>query len=270
MEEKKIYGLSNDYVFKKIMRKQELCKKFLNDIFDIQIEQFEYIDKEFVKEQKNKTYGICDIVIKNKKEIIIIEMQNKNNYNIENRSMMYLSKMYTKQWKNKDYKKLKPVTICLILNYPYQEKEIEEYQMLELKLHKKFGNQLKVKIWNTVIESKKEIIKKYKKLLSPKTTKEIEKEKELEEFVREIIEYNMQEEEYERMKEVEIMNFTLEDEILLCQATAYQNGLEEGEKSGKIDTLKETVKNMLAENFSIEMIMKATKLSKNEIQEYQK
>jgi len=72
------------------------------------------------------------------------------------------------------------------------------------------------------------------------------------------------------------MEWTIEDEFKLREMTAHQRGEEKGRMAGKKEGIKEglkegirrTVKNMLSEGFSIETIMKATKLSKQEIEEY--
>jgi len=262
----KFYGFSNDYAFKKIMNKKHLCKQFLNDIFDIELNTFEYVDKESVKENKHFSYGICDIVLKTDNEIIIIEMQNTDNQNIENRAMMYLSKMYVKQWEDNNYEALKPVTICLILNYQYDEQEVTKYQMMEIRLKKKFGNNFNVKIWNTKVESKNKIINKYRQILNPKEEqiKKLKTDQILKYYVKELIEYNMNLEEYQYMKERELMHWTYEDETKLRLLQAKYDGVKEGKLEEKI----ETIKNMLSENFSIDMIMKATKLSKKEIERY--
>jgi len=275
--EQKLYGLSNDYLFKKVFINEQICRRFLKDIFEIEINNFYYSNKEMVKENKDLSYGISDLILKTNNETIIIEMQNSNNHDIENRSMVYLSKLYSEQWNSKDYKLLKPITICLILNYNYKEKELQEYKMLETELYEKFGTNFTVKIWNLKIDSEDNKKKEYVELFNIKKDLEtLRKETKLQEILNLIEEYNMDKDVYQKMKERELMEWTIEDEFKLREMTAHQRGEEKGRMAGKKEGIKEglkegirrTVKNMLSEGFSIETIMKATKLSKQEIEEY--
>lgn len=131
-KEKKFYGLNNDYLFKKIFGQKSYLQQFLKEIFDKKILEIEYLDKELKKENKNLSYGICDFVLKTETGMILLELQNKDLKNIEVRIWMYLFKLYTEHWENKDYQKIKPIEVLLILNYPYQKcKTLKKFQVLE-------------------------------------------------------------------------------------------------------------------------------------------
>ena len=231
----KIYDLKNDYVFKKILKNKPFCKMILKDLFYIQLENFHYGDKEFTKENKEKSYGICDVVVETGKEIIIIEMQNKDYHNIEKRAMLYLSKMYTEQWKTNNYTCLKPVTLCLILNYKYQNQYLLKYQMLEQTWKKQFGN--------TIIKE----IQEYNQINNKK--------------IKEVFIMNWTKEE-----EIGLCTMTAREE---GRIEGEKIGEKIGEKLGEKKALKNTIKNMIKNNFNIETIKIVTGLSEQEIKEYQ-
>lgn len=299
----KYYALNNDYLFKKVMGKEVICREFLKSIFNIELGEFSYGNREFIKENKNLSYGISDIVLHTEKGPVVIELQNRDNHNIETRVMMYLSKLYVEQWKNHNYNGVKPVSLYLILNYPYGN-VFEEYQMLETKIHKQFGNNFYVKIWNLQEKQKEEIKKLYQRLFFIKTNEELEvlrDDTRIQRIVEEIQEYNESEEERQKMKRSEDMYWTDEEIVKFHEVTlrdwwkevGMKEGIEEGLKEGKEEGLKigkeegirvgkeegmrvgkeegkiEMLKNMIAENLDINTIMKITKLSKSEIEKYQ-
>lgn len=124
MKNQIFYNLSNDYLFKSIFNKHEYLEMLLRDFFQLDIADFEYYSPVLPKENKEKANGEADLVLKNKEEIIIVEMQNQKNGSLENRSIVYLSKLYGMQWRKKDrtYQEIKPVTLYWFLNYPYGKK----------------------------------------------------------------------------------------------------------------------------------------------------
>ena len=97
-------------------------------------------------------------------------------------------------------------------------------------------------------------------------------------IVKQITKYNMDEDEYYRMEVAETMFWTYEDELKFQRMEAYEEGEKRGEKRGrkqgekqgeKIGIMK-TVKKMIDENLSLDLITKVTGLSKSEIEKYQK
>ena len=91
---KKYYGLSNDYLFKKVFGRNAYCQQLLNDIFCKQVSSITYLNKEF----KGLSYGICDVLLKTRKSIILLEMQNRNLYHIEARISLYIASIYLEYW----------------------------------------------------------------------------------------------------------------------------------------------------------------------------
>ena len=71
------------------------------------------------------------------------------------------------------------------------------------------------------------------------------------------------------MKKVgEIMFWKYEDEMKFQRMDAYTEGEKKGVKKGERKAKLETAKNLLADGIPLEVIMKATKLSKKQIMEY--
>lgn len=122
---------------------------FFRDAFHETLENITYIDKEMFQENVHLSYSICDLLVETKNEIIILGMQNQDLKNLEERLMMYQSKIYYSQNLEKGYKKLKPVKIRLVINYPYkEEKALKGYQQLEKEIQERFGEYFDIKIWN--------------------------------------------------------------------------------------------------------------------------
>lgn len=88
----KIYGLSNDYLFKKIFSNKNFLIMFMSDVFNTILPSFYYINKELIKENKNLSYGVCDFILETETELIFIEIQNQKKKRFEERCMAYLSK----------------------------------------------------------------------------------------------------------------------------------------------------------------------------------
>ncbi len=285
-ENGKFYNASNDYLFKHLFYHHNFLSTLLKDLFGVDISNFKYSTVILPKENQNKSKGECDVVLESDEEIITLEMQNNKRGSLENRSMVYLSKLYGMQWKKGDtyYEEIKPVTLYWLLNYQYKKSEILEYQMLETKLHDKFGENLKVQICN--INKLKD--KKYQLLFQAKSKEELEelkRDSKLGPMVKEIIKFNLKEKEYERMEMLENM-WTLEDEKKFQRMEAHREGrlagkkqgLKEGRKEGRKEGLKQGEKKgllkvaskLLSKGLPMELIMEVTTLSKSEIQKMNK
>ena len=282
----KRYGLESDLLFKHTFGNPELLRIFLKDIFGKEVGKMQYLNKELKKENRHLKYGICDIVVETEEEIILLEMQNQNLYNIEPRIWMYMSKLYTENWKEEDYKNVKPVKVYLILNYPYQEKKVlKEYQELEKELQEQFGGYGEIKIWN-LVEAKKEKRGKHAEygMLFQPTDQDLEKLKKKEKYKKfiECIEiYNMDYESYRAMKEEEAMDMTFEQVYHSIRNHSLQEGIEQGTKLGieqgieqgtRLGMEQETrrmIQRMTEKKMSMESMIELTGLTKEEIKKYQ-
>ena len=130
-----------DFVFKNIFgspKHPRILISFLNAILkpvnkitSVEIKGTD-LEKQFIDDK----YSRLDIKAEtNNNEIINIEIQLKNEYNMIKRSLYYLSKMYEEQlWEGEDYSKLNR-TVCInILNFKYlkTEKFHTGYRLKEL------------------------------------------------------------------------------------------------------------------------------------------
>lgn len=205
----------------------------MHDVFLKDIHEFYYTNKAFTKNNKQKSFGICDLIIDNEEEILILENQNKRKKYFEERSMAYLSKAYSEQWLDHLYH-FKKVILCWTLNYKYRIKELQEYQLLETELHENFKDLFTVKIWNVTSNHQSEEQKKWASLfhITQKNLEPLHKDPKFKPIVEAVITYNLNKEEYQKMKEVENM-WTQDDERKIDMAIAFDEGVEKGERKGK-------------------------------------
>ena len=120
------YELSNDFIFKKVFAQDENNSELidlLKAILNINIQKVEVKNPELPKNVMDEKASILDIkAYVNEDTIIDIEMQVKNEYNITERSILYLSKLVAGQMEvGEDYTKLKKSISIIILLFNYFE-----------------------------------------------------------------------------------------------------------------------------------------------------
>ena len=119
--------LTVDYAFKRVFGRngnEGILKDFLESILDIEIKDITIQNPEIPKNMRDSKIGILDVRAEiNGKEIIEVEMQVQNQYNIDKRSPIYITKIYSDQLKEGDsYVKVKKVAVINILNFNYYER----------------------------------------------------------------------------------------------------------------------------------------------------
>lgn len=119
--------LTVDYAFKRVFGRngnEGILKDFLESILDIEIKDIIIQNPEIPKNMRDSKIGILDVRAEiNGKEIIEVEMQVQNQYNIDKRSPIYITKIYSDQLKEGDsYVKVKKVAVINILNFNYYER----------------------------------------------------------------------------------------------------------------------------------------------------
>ncbi len=291
-ENKKIsFNPTNDYVFKRIfghVGNEEITKGLLSAIMGEEIKDVKLdLDKNKILERdfNDDKLGVLDIrATLNDNVECDIEVQIIDTKDIIERILFYWSKLYSKgiEKGSNNYKILKKVIIILITKYEIEElSKIEktltkwqireenyqnrvltdklEFYILELPKYKRYKNiSESLSNWVKFIESPGELdMKKIKDENIKKAKEELE-----------II--NM--DEYEEAMALRREMF-LHDQASM-KRHAYEDGekagFEKGEKSGKKigehNSKIEIAKNMLKENIDIEVIVKVTGLSKEEIE----
>jgi len=273
--------LRNDYAFKRVFGVEEnkdVLQDLLECILDIPPENIaglELLDKEFHKDSISDKTGVLDVKLRLKNNTIIdIEIQNRWNSEFVQRTIFYWAKMYTENLKTSDvYTKLpKCITINIVgegfdLNnlihseYNVVEKHINDRLSDELEIH--FLNLAKVKEQQESFEQDEKKKKLYNWLKFIETdNKEVR---------------SMLAENSEMMRKanstIGVMEMSPKEKWLYenrmkyeydkasWKHVGYQEGIDKGAHQAKL----ETAKNLLAMNFSIENIAKATGLSLEEI-----
>ena len=121
-EEKFLMLPSVDFCFQELMEDKEILRGFCGAILRVppeEIEEIELLPKQLRKKHKEEKYGILDVHIRlNNGERMNIEMQSTSYDYWQERSLFYLSKMYTEQIKQgEDYESLKKCIHVGILNF---------------------------------------------------------------------------------------------------------------------------------------------------------
>ena len=278
--------LTVDYAFKRVFGRngnEGILKDFLESILDIEIKDITIQNPEIPKNMRDSKIGILDVRAEiNGKEIIEVEMQVQNQYNIDKRSPIYITKIYSDQLKEGDsYVKVKKVAVINILNFNYYERNSyhsvgrmkfekskenekvdmgyileEQYVTDDLEMHfielpkfRKKNPDISSKLdqWLWLICGEEEKIKMAKN----------ENEK-IKEAKSELEKLEMSAEDRELY---ELRLKAIRDEINIRES-----GFIDGKTAGEFQKSLEIAQNMLKENMSIEVISKLTGLSQEEIE----
>ncbi|EMB26504.1 PD-(D/E)XK nuclease family transposase [Treponema denticola] len=269
--------LRNDYAFKRIFGTEEntdILQDLLECILDIlpeNIAGLELLDKEFHKEILTEKLGILDIKLRLKDETIInIEIQNRWRGDFPERSVYYWSKMYNESIKQgQDYTNLpKCITINLIGKGFNKNKRLHnKYFVMEKDTKEPLFSKLEIHIINLetakLLEESNYKDIKTKRLLS--WLKFIETD---DREVRKMLAQNSK-----TMKKanaaIEVMEMSPRDKWLYESRMKYQHDMasekHEGYTEGVYQTKLETAKNLLDLGVAHEVIMQATGLKQDEI-----
>lgn len=275
---------TKDIVFKRLFGKlgnEIILKDLLESILEIKIETVELdLDKEmeplYVEEKKS----ILDVRAKiNSKTNINIEMQIKDNKDIEKRSLYHWSKLYLHELKRGEKYNALPKTIVIVItNYivfedlqQYHTKwrlreenirdrvlvDSEEIHFIELPKFMKMNvkNPKKLDFWLWFIDNTK------KEMVNLATEKELAIRRAVEELERLTADPALQ-----RILDAEELA-RMDEEVYREQAINEGKaiGIQEGKREGIKEEKKEIAKKLLNMNMEIEKIVEITELSKEDI-----
>ncbi len=282
--------LTVDYAFKRVFGRngnEGILKDFLESILDIEIKDIIIQNPEIPKNMRDSKIGILDVRAEiNGKEIIEVEMQVQNQYNIDKRSHIYITKIYSDQLKEGDsYVEVKKVAVINILNFNYYERNSyhsvgrmkfenskenekvdmgyileEQYVTDDLEMHfielpkfRKKNPDISSKLdqWLWLICGEEEKIKMAKN----------ENEK-IKEAKSELEKLEMSPEDRELY---ELRLKAIRDEINIRES-GYTDGMKDGEEKGKKQKSIEIAKNMLKKQIPLELIEELTGISQSEIE----
>ena len=279
-----------DFVFKKIFGSEEhpeILISFLNAVLKPKkpIVSVEIKNSDLEKEYIEDKFSRLDVkALTSNKEIINIEIQLKNEYNMIQRSLYYWSKLYEEQLSEGDrYDKLSR-TVCInILDFKYLKndrfhngyrlKEIETNEELTDVMELHFIELKKMKDVNRVEEVKTKLEAWLYFINQPDSelVQELEKvEVEIKEAKAELIRLSgdrKERERYEkrresRLNEISALSYAEEKGI----KQGIKQGIEQGAKNEKIEIAKKLIQNGLDN----ELISKSTGLSIKEVKEIRK
>lgn len=119
--------LTSDYVFKRVFAKEEnnsMLKDLLEAILDRKINKVVVKNPEMPKNLADEKLGVLDLKLEvDEQNVIDVEMQMKNEHNIEKRSVFYLSKMMAEQLhKGQQCREMKKGITINLLNFNFWER----------------------------------------------------------------------------------------------------------------------------------------------------
>lgn len=296
MSKQDLLKLTNDYIFKRTFGykgEEEVTKVFLKDL--LEIKEIE-LDKNTITEKDIITDKVEIMDIKaqlNNNMECDIEMQVVNQKNIEKRILFYWSKIYSKTIKEGNgYGALKKSVVVLIADFEFDRfKSIEKYlskwkireedypkivltdvleiYIIELPKYSKYGVNEKIEslnLWVSFIKNPEVVI-----MINKNDSKTVKETKQAINKAKKRLE-ELSNDEHERYL-ADLREKYTRDQYEI-QAYGYDKGIEEGRKEGKLEGIIEgrkeksieIAKSLLAQNIDIEVIIKCTGLTKEEIE----
>ena len=280
-KQEKVYNLKNDIIFKAFFGRkgnEEFLIDFLSALLHIKIEKIkvrEEVDLEKLNPEEKG--GRLDLQATLNDGIIVnIELQIENKHNIEKRTTFYSSKVISMETeRGTDYKDINQVIMINILDYElfgfdeyisetkvvldkHRDYEVIngiKWYFIELPKFRRMNPDLNKKInqWLVLLDDYDEEAICMAEKKNP-TIKKARKE----------VTYLTGDEAVKRM---EFLHEKWEMDRISDINYAKKIGIEEGKLEGKLEGKKETARKFLEQGVDIEIVIKATGLSKKEIEE---
>ena len=278
--------LTDDYIFKRVFAykgNESVLKDFLEALLKIEIKGIKITNPEIIPYEKGEKRGLLDIKAEiNDGTMLDVEMQMKNEINTEERATEYMGKMISEQLQvGEDYQNLKKSIVIFITNYNFLKRN--SYHSVG---RMKFDKTIKDEYVNMGYDKEDEVASKYIEVhyieLPKFKKKELSKFTKLDQWMC-IFTQNKEgimlaeKENKEIKRAINTLDFLSKDpkererhnSIVMAEynrLVSEHNFFEDGKNEGRREEKIEIAKEMLKENMPIEMIMKLTKLTKEEIQ----
>ena len=295
--------LTDDYIFKRVFAykgNESVLKDFLEALLKIEIKGIKITNPEIIPYEKGEKRGLLDIKAEiNDGTMLDVEMQMKNERNTEERATEYMGKMISEQLQvGEDYQNLKKSIVIFITNYNFLKRN--SYHSIG---RMKFDKTIEDEYVNMGYEKEDEIASKYIEVhyieLPKFKKKELSKFTKLDQWMciftqnREGI-MLAEKENKEIKRAINTLDFLSKDpkererhnsivmaeyNRLTSQHNFYKAGLKDGIEKRNRSTEKkngitkgeknkstEIAKKMLNMGFTLEQILEATNLSKEEIE----
>ena len=279
-EKEKVYNLKNDIIFKAFFSRkgnEEYLIDFLNALLKIEIEKIE-IRNEVSLEQldpKEKGERLDLQATLNDGIIVNIELQIKNKHNIENRTTFYSSKVISMETeRGTDYQEINQVIMINILDYElFGFDEYITQTAIVLDKHRDYEALKGIKWYFLELPKFRkahpdmnEKINQWLAFMDDYDKGEIEMAEEKNPTIKKA-RYEM---EYltgdEAVKRLAFLREKWEMDRISDINYARSEGETEGKKEGEKIKQKEIAKKMLKEKMPIELIIKITELTKEEVE----
>ena len=268
------YPPKMDIIFQAIFGEvgsENITKDFLEKILKRKIEKIS-LDKNPIlrRELKDDKLGVLDIVTElDGKEKCNIEMQLIDKNNIIERMLYYWSKMYTRQIKaGDDYNKLEKTIVILIADFNIKGLEEVEYHstwkiietnsVKKLILTDKFELDIIELLKIKGRENEKDQLLDWLIFLENPESERVARKMEENENLKEAVEKLDRISEDEKMQRI----IELREKAIRDEHAIYDKGIDDGAEKEKL----QIAQNMLKENISIDIIIKVTGLTKEEIE----
>ena len=274
----KRYPPKMDIIFQAIFGEvgsENITKDFLEKILKRKIEKIS-LDKNPIlrRELKDDKLGVLDIITElDGKEKCNIEMQLIDKNNIIERMLYYWSKMYTRQIKaGDDYNKLEKTIVILIADFNIKGLEEVEYHstwkiietnsVKKLILTDKFELDIIELLKIKGRENEKDQLLDWLIFLENPESERVTRKMKENENLKEAVEKLDRISEDEKMQRI----IELREKAIRDEHAIYAKGLDDGVEKGTREKQIEIAKSMLKENMDIEIIIKITGLTKEEIE----
>ena len=298
----KLLPLTSDYVFKRIFGQEEnieALKDFLESILDEEIITIEIKNPEIPKNFYDSKYGVLDLkVTLNDRIVVDVEVQVKNEHNLEKRDTYYLSSNYVNELKEGEpYSNCKKSIVINILNFSYykrneyhsvsrmifeEPKEEEKVEMGYEKEDRYMTEDLEVHIIELPKFKKKnpKIHTKLEEWLwlfigsDEEVNEASKKNKEIEKIKKKLASMSLSPEErnnYEyRLRAIRDEADAIEFATRKGLEQGIERGLAQGLEQGLAQKTEEFVKKLLEKNTKIEDIIELTGVTEEKIEEIKK
>ena len=230
------------------------------------------LNPELLSDYKKGKYGVVDMLLEIDDDLVILELQNKNEYNIDTRLTTYGALVISNHGLNKgeDYNSLKKLKILVIVNYNLLPEFERKWNIIDNKLEYMFDY-----VEAHVVDLTKKPDRNIKLLdfFKINSNNELEKIKKNNEIInnikKDIIRYNEDEEMRKRMNDIAQLLLNEKNDYKSVYKHAKQEGEKKGiaigEKRGEKRGIENIALNMLKENMDILLISKLTNLSEQKI-----
>ena len=255
--EKKFYGMRNDYMFRAVLQESEVVLRNLLSVL-LGMEESEIVSCRIENPiELGKTIEDKDCVLDikltlNGGKIINIEVQNTDEHNWPERSLLYWSRAYDNLKQGQDYSELLPTCHIGILNFtlfPEAPQFYSEYRILNTENHYCYTDKFCIRVLDlTQIENGGDAnprLLKWARIFLAKTIEELEQLAGREEALQEMIL------ELKKLSEEEKIRMACEaredyERRMLTQYRAgeragREEGIEEGMRKGKAEGIAEGI-----------------------------